>query len=79
MYPARTLKVRHQSDSENKTFMDVVKNEGVGALYKGLGLEVTRGVFSAGMMLMVKEQVYNLVAAVVLKNLGKGTSRKTTN
>ena len=37
MYPTRVLKVRAQGEGhKNKTLGAIVKNEGVGALYKGL-------------------------------------------
>lgn len=36
---------------------DVYKSKGIPGLYQGLGPELTRGVFSAALMLMIKEQL----------------------
>ena len=40
---------------------EMYKTGGISALYQGLGPELTRGVFSAALMLMIKEQVNDTV------------------
>ena len=47
-----------------------VREGGVGGLYQGIGPELTRGVFSAALMMMVKERIGVLVKAFVEKGRG---------
>ena len=42
----------------------------MGGLYQGIGPELTRGVFSAALMMMVKERIGVLVKAFVEKGRG---------
>ena len=52
------LKVRKQGKGcQNTSLISTVQNEGAGALYSGLSIEVARGTFSAGLMLTVKEKI----------------------
>ena len=41
--------------------LDMYKSGGLPALYQGLGPELTRGVFSAALMLMIKEKINGAV------------------
>jgi hypothetical protein len=45
--------------------------EGVGALYKGIVVELSRGVLSAALMLMVKEQLDSVVERALLALAGR--------
>lgn len=45
--------------------VDTYTNEGIGGLYQGLGPELTRGVLSAALMMMVKERISGGVKTVL--------------
>lgn len=54
------------------TIVHITQNEGVGALYEGLGAEVLKGFFSNGITMLVKEKVHKLIIQlyyIVLKLL----------
>jgi hypothetical protein len=46
--------------------LQIYQTQGVKGLYQGLGPELTRGVFSAALMLMIKEQIAVAVNAAVV-------------
>ena len=76
MYPSRVLKVRKQGKGhKNTSLISIIQNEGAGALYSGLSIEVARGTLSAGLMLTVKEKIAVLVRALVLAARFRGTRR----
>lgn len=41
------------------------REQGLAACYQGIGPELTRGIFSAALMLMIKEQIASLVHAAL--------------
>jgi hypothetical protein len=41
--------------------LKIYKQQGIRACFQGLGPELTRGIFSAALMLMIKEQIASLV------------------
>lgn len=43
------------------TLLDIVRHEGIGALYEGLGGEVLKGFFSHGITMIVKESVHKFI------------------
>mmetsp|Transcript_11174 Transcript_11174/g.30915 ORF Transcript_11174/g.30915 Transcript_11174/m.30915 type:complete len:305 (-) Transcript_11174:409-1323(-) len=47
---------------------EMYQTDGIGGLYQGLGPELTRGVFSAALMLMIKEQINGGVKTVLYGN-----------
>mmetsp|Transcript_1096 Transcript_1096/g.2578 ORF Transcript_1096/g.2578 Transcript_1096/m.2578 type:complete len:308 (+) Transcript_1096:348-1271(+) len=47
----------NQGTSIMSMLWEMYQTDGVGGLYQGLGPELTRGVFSAALMLMIKEQI----------------------
>ena len=78
IFPARRAKVLKQTKApgtEGKgtlaVALMVLKNGGVGALYKGLGAELSRGVLSAALMLTVKEQLQGAVKAWLRRVTGR--------
>lgn len=57
-----------QEEEEKEATMSILslltklyKEQGIGACFQGLGPELTRGIFSAALMLMIKEQLASLV------------------
>lgn len=44
----------------------IYKKDGVGAVYRGVEMEVGRGVLSAGLMLMIKERLASTVRRILL-------------
>jgi len=54
--------VQSDDTSSHKSIADtlkiLVKEEGPGALYKGMGTELVRGMLSSALMLMIKERLY---------------------
>jgi len=53
-------------DSIPAVFAGVLKDQGVGGLYQGLGPDVGRGLLSAALMLMVKEKLAGIVKGAIL-------------
>jgi len=74
-YPYLRAKVMLQSNNNNsdgnkkKTIPQMIAEQlstgGVGGLYQGIGPELTRGVFSAALMMMVKERIGVVVKAMI--------------
>lgn len=76
-YPYLRAKVMLQSNSSNncsdgnkkKTIPQMIAEQlstgGVSGLYQGIGPELTRGVFSAALMMMVKERIGVVVKAMI--------------
>jgi solute carrier family 25 (peroxisomal adenine nucleotide transporter), member 17 len=48
--------------------VDVYRSNGISGLYQGLGPELTRGVFSAALMLMIKEKINGAVKTALYGN-----------
>lgn len=57
---------------------DVYQTDGLGGLYKGLGPELTRGVFSAALMLMIKEQLNGGIKTLLYGPPSTTTSTRRT-
>lgn len=57
------------SDGKKKTIPQMIAEQvstgGISGLYQGIGPELTRGVFSAALMMMVKERIGVLVKAMI--------------
>lgn len=72
-YPYLRAKVMLQSTYGNakikptipQMILEQLSNGGVAGLYQGIGPELTRGVFSAALMMMVKERIGVLVKAFI--------------
>ena len=73
-YPYLRAKVMLQSNiisdgNKKKTIPQMIAEQlstgGVGGLYQGIGPELTRGVFSAALMMMVKERIGVVVKAMI--------------
>lgn len=73
-YPYLRAKVMLQSNSSSdgnkkKTIPQMIAEQlstgGVSGLYQGIGPELTRGVFSAALMMMVKERIGVVVKAMI--------------
>lgn len=79
-YPYLRAKVMLQSTYGNakvkptipRMIADQLKAGGVWGLYQGIGPELTRGVFSAALMMMVKERIGVAVRALIDGNEGNG-------
>jgi len=56
------------------TLQKTIKNDGPGALFRGIGPELTRGVLSAALMLMIKEQIYGVNKRIFLGGRGAAYS-----
>jgi adenine nucleotide transporter 17 len=52
-----------KKDSVLTLLLEIWKSKGVAGLYQGLGPELTRGIFSAALMLMIKEKIAVAVRA----------------
>jgi len=44
---------------------EIYKEKGLGGIFQGIGPELTRGVMSAAMMLMIKEKIHGGVKSLV--------------
>ena len=56
------------------TILSIWRNEGFAALFRGLEPELTQGVLSAAVMMMVKEQVCFFIGLLLLFELFRGYS-----
>lgn len=56
---------------------DIYSTDGVSGLYQGLGPELTRGVFSAALMLMIKEKINGAVKNALYGPPGRKKGRMT--
>jgi hypothetical protein len=59
-----------QAMSSIEVLQHVVATEGIFAVYKGIEMEVGRGVLSAGLMLMVKERLDAVVRGILYRLFG---------
>mmetsp|Transcript_13318 Transcript_13318/g.20209 ORF Transcript_13318/g.20209 Transcript_13318/m.20209 type:complete len:97 (-) Transcript_13318:23-313(-) len=73
VFPFIRAKVMAQANSDsdnNKSMLETVvamhREGGLSQLFQGLGPELTRGVLSAALMMMVKEQIAATVKAAIL-------------
>jgi hypothetical protein len=64
-------KSRGETKSLLVLLLQMWQREGVAGLYQGLGPELTRGVLSSALMLMIKEKVAVLVRQMILANQQK--------
>lgn len=48
------------------SLVSILKDEGASALFQGITPEITRGVLSAALMLMVKEKIHGIVKSAIL-------------
>jgi Mitochondrial carrier protein len=60
-----------------KVLWRTMQRQGLVGLYQGLGPELTRGIFSAALMLMIKERVTGTVQKL-LQTTNSKTSNKTS-
>jgi len=82
-YPYLRAKVMLQSTYGNvkdkptipQMIAEQLSDGGVGGLYQGIGPELTRGVFSAALMMMVKERIGVAVRALIDGNSGGSGGR----
>ncbi|EKU22349.1 peroxisomal membrane protein pmp47b [Nannochloropsis gaditana CCMP526] len=51
------------------TLQKTLRDEGVPGLYRGMAPELTRGVLSAALMLMIKERLYDFNKRMLLKTM----------
>ena len=75
-FPAQRANVMAKSDRNSSsgggifsTLLEVYRQDGFGQLYSGMQPEITRGVLSAALMMMVKERITLLTRALVLRHL----------
>jgi len=61
---------RQVSMTTTEVIQDVANNEGIFALYRGMGPELFRGVISAALMMMVKEKIYHFVKTLIYNAFG---------
>ena len=54
-----------QQQSVTQLLGEIYQTKGIGGLYQGIGPELTRGVFSAALMLMIKEKINGGVKSVL--------------
>ena len=63
---------QQQQQSVTALLAEIYESHGIQGLYQGLGPELTRGVFSAALMLMIKEKINESVKAALY---GHGAGR----
>lgn len=65
----RRKKTEDQPPAKLMTLLrEVYQSDGISGLYQGLGPELSRGVFSAALMLMIKEQLNGGIKAILYGN-----------
>ena len=67
-YSCKLPKLLQDKESILSFLTSLYNEQGVGALFQGLGPELTRGVLSSALMLMIKEQIASLVHASLYGN-----------